>query len=77
MRRPNVSHTLAWILFALAACGDSNSKPNDARSSDGPRAGSDGAVTPGDPVGENAQALLSAGRQTFRFDTFGDEAFWG
>ena len=28
-------------------------------------------------IDENAQTLLSQGRQTFRFDTFGDEAFWG
>ena len=77
MRRPNVSHTLPWILFALAACGDGNSKPNDARSSDGARPGRDAAVAPGDPVVDNAQALIAAGRQTFRFDTFGDEAFWG
>ena len=26
-------------------------------------------------IDDNAQALLSQGRQTFRFDTFGDEAF--
>jgi hypothetical protein len=25
----------------------------------------------------DAQRILAAGRQTFRFDTFGDEAFWG
>ena len=25
----------------------------------------------------NAEQMLSEGRQTFRFDTFGDEAFWG
>jgi hypothetical protein len=25
----------------------------------------------------NAAALIAEGRQTFRFDTFGDEAFWG
>ncbi len=30
-----------------------------------------------DPVLDNAQAMIAAGRQTFRFDTFGDEAFWG
>jgi hypothetical protein len=27
--------------------------------------------------GTNVSALISQGRQTFRFDTFGDEAFWG
>jgi hypothetical protein len=26
---------------------------------------------------KNAAAMLKEGRQTFRFDTFGDEAFWG
>ena len=30
-----------------------------------------------DVVQENANRLLTEGRQTFRFDTFGDEAFWG
>ena len=26
---------------------------------------------------QNAEALIAEGKQTFRFDTFGDEAFWG
>jgi len=26
---------------------------------------------------ENANEFLDEGRETFRFDTFGDEAFWG
>ena len=26
---------------------------------------------------QNEQQLFQAGQQTFRFDTFGDEAFWG
>src|SRR5262245_17436383 len=30
-----------------------------------------------DPVVSNAEKLINEGRQTFRFDTFGDEAFWG
>ena len=30
-----------------------------------------------DPTADNAQGMITAGRQTFRFDTFGDEAFWG
>jgi hypothetical protein len=29
------------------------------------------------PVAANAQQKVAAGQQTFRFDTFGDEAFWG
>jgi hypothetical protein len=30
-----------------------------------------------DIVAQNAQDMIQAGRQTFRYDTFGDEAFWG
>jgi hypothetical protein len=30
-----------------------------------------------DTIAQNAQQLIQAGRQTFRFDTFGDEDFWG
>ena len=30
-----------------------------------------------DPIQANALRMLKEGRETFRFDTFGDEAFWG
>jgi mono/diheme cytochrome c family protein len=30
-----------------------------------------------DPVQENAMRMIEEGRQIFRFDTFGDEIFWG
>ncbi|HUS08277.1 MAG TPA: hypothetical protein VMZ52_18380 [Bryobacteraceae bacterium] len=30
-----------------------------------------------DSAAENAVRLVSEGRQIFRFDTFGDQAFWG
>ena len=30
-----------------------------------------------DQIGVNALQMLDEGRQTFRFDTFGDETFWG
>ena len=32
---------------------------------------------PTDPATENARTMLDQGRKIFRFDTFGDEAFWG
>jgi hypothetical protein len=32
---------------------------------------------PSDPSGALARRMIEEGRQTFRFDTFGDEAFWG
>ena len=28
-------------------------------------------------IGKNASQMIEEGRRTFRFDTFGDEAFWG
>ncbi len=28
-------------------------------------------------INQNANQMLGQGRQIFRFDTFGDEAFWG
>jgi hypothetical protein len=31
----------------------------------------------GDSILDNAEAMIAAGRHTFRFDTFGDQAFWG
>src|SRR5262249_50163917 len=34
-------------------------------------------VSPDRSVDENAGAMLREGRRIFRFDTFGDEAFWG
>ena len=30
-----------------------------------------------DPITDNAMRMLEEGRQTFRYDTFGDEVFWG
>jgi hypothetical protein len=30
-----------------------------------------------DPVLQNADQLIAEGRHVFRFDTFGDESFWG
>src|SRR3954471_19109927 len=35
------------------------------------------AQTPTDPATENSTRMMREGRETFRFATFGDEAFWG
>src|SRR6266540_2730628 len=32
---------------------------------------------PDDRIRDNASRMITEGRRTFRFDTFGDEAFWG
>jgi len=36
-----------------------------------------GLSTQVDLIGDNATKMIQEGGQTFRFDTFGDEAFWG
>src|SRR5262249_17913687 len=33
--------------------------------------------SPHEPKPQNAENMIDEGRKTFRFDTFGDEAFWG
>jgi hypothetical protein len=49
-------------LAAIAAAGAVAASPNKA--------------DPGGDVARNAQRMLDEGKQTFRYDTFGDEAFW-
>jgi hypothetical protein len=39
--------------------------------------GAKSEATPHDATQNNADQLVSQGRQIFRFDTFGDQAFWG
>lgn len=45
-----------------------------------PSAGSEAApgkaTADDDPIAANAQQMLAEGKQTFRFETFGDEAYW-
>jgi hypothetical protein len=71
-------------LLAAGGCGSSSSKHDaaviqngsmicDAAMSSNP----DGAVAMNDPVVASAAQAIQNGRATFRFDTFGDEAFWG
>jgi hypothetical protein len=60
-----------FILTLAAGCGDNGMAGSDAS-----------CALPVFDMGEDpflttAQALLLDGRQTFRYETFGDEAFWG
>src|SRR5687767_9729203 len=43
----------------------------------GADASSDSSAPGSDPLEQHALALLRQGREIFRFDTYGDEAFWG
>jgi hypothetical protein len=66
---------LVLALVVSTACGDDSQRP----------ATGDGATPPADsstpvaadPVKADASRMIDEGRKTFRFDTFGDEAFWG
>jgi cytochrome c5 len=70
--------TTRSLLIAIALVGCSSDKaahPADAPPVTPPTP--DAATPPVDPVKQAAAAMIDEGRQTFRFDTFGDEDFWG
>jgi hypothetical protein len=52
------------LLFASGFSFSSGSHEDDRRRSD-------------HPAYENARRMIDEGKHTFRYDTFGDEAFWG
>ena len=84
MKREAIGAVLAFCLVTPACGGDDDDDDaTDATDDDGTGA-PDGApdsdaapATPADPVLETAARLIDEGRDTFRNDTFGDEAFWG
>jgi len=64
------------FVYALAAAAGAVAltvidKPAGAESRNRPKRDPDAIIR------ENALASIAQGRQTFRYDTFGDEAFWG
>ncbi len=72
MKRIRGWPVLAVLFLYIAATGATVSS-NSSNHADG-----GGGDTPFDRViRKNVKELFEQGRQTFRFDTFGDEAFWG
>jgi hypothetical protein len=65
---PIISLGLAAIFLAAHTFAD---RPNQPHKPKPPKSKSL------DPIAGNAGAMVAEGRRTFRFDTFGDEAFWG
>jgi hypothetical protein len=57
--------------IVTVSCTSSEMHATAMSSAEGQRAGFD------ELIGQHAQAMLDEGRQTFRFDTFGSDAFWG
>jgi hypothetical protein len=68
-----ISAIFEYLLFPLLVLVLLMIPGAQSRSADDPTA----TKSSGDPTAENAVDLVSQGRQIFRFDTFGDEAFWG
>jgi hypothetical protein len=65
--------SLACAIAGLVAgsCTTSDRHRSAMSHASGPRSGFDQVIS------QHAQTMLDEGRQTFRFDTFGSEAFWG
>jgi hypothetical protein len=78
-----MSHRLVLSLPALAVLSLLADCDSGNAAADAAVALADAAVDPGadaapvDPTLTTAARLLDEGRHTFRYDTFGDEAFWG
>jgi hypothetical protein len=86
MRESKFNSTSGLLLLAtLAALGAfvaaglpaQERKPSEPSAGDSLSSTEDKDMRPHDIVESNARSLLEQGRQTFRFDTFGDESFWG
>ena len=67
---------LALILLCAAAATVGVERLGYASRFDEQNRGSDKTTAAERQTDANAQQMLDAGKQTFRFDTFGDEAFW-
>ncbi len=75
MRLGSVFFIAALLLASLEFAASSTRAGNDGRGHD---RDDDKKTSKFDKIiGRNARVLLEEGRRIFRFDTFGDEAFWG
>jgi hypothetical protein len=69
------TYCLVALSFSCAlGCNGSSNRQIDAATPP-PTDATAGAAA--DPVKDFASAMIDEGRKTFRYDTFGDEAFWG
>ena len=71
MTRLNVRTLTVLGLFACVAAAVASQGQDDWHS------GKKRDKTFDDAIRANADRMVSEGRQIFRYDTFGDEAFWG
>jgi hypothetical protein len=67
---------ISLLVCLLVGCGDDETPLRDDAAIPPDTSVTDPLPTE-DPVMTTAGRLITEGRETFRFDTFGDEAFWG
>jgi hypothetical protein len=72
LRLWGVSFVVALFFAGLKFGASGTPARDDNRDDDGKKTSKFDKV-----IGKNARVLLDDGRRIFRFDTFGDEAFWG
>jgi hypothetical protein len=70
-----IAATCLLLLLVVAWAPGSKSKKGPLEGSS--KAAAPAASTNDELISKNMQVMLDQGRQTFRYDTFGDEAFWG
>jgi mono/diheme cytochrome c family protein len=79
-RRPEVVWlaaiaVVAGGVVALSRAGPGDPPPTTPTAT--PTAGAAPRANAEDSIADNSRRMLEEGRETFRFDTFGSEAFWG
>jgi len=69
--------SVTCLLLLLLVAWAPAAKPKKATSEAASKTAAPAASANDQLTNTNMQAMLDQGRQTFRYDTFGDEAFWG
>jgi cytochrome c5 len=78
MKTMNTSKTVVLLAGCLAGAVVLTSLADSQNSQrGGKKRQNNRVITSKDPIVVNASQTIADGRQIFRFDTFGDEAFWG
>src|SRR5215470_16193604 len=77
MRSPGYVYAVSLLCAIGCTTGDASRHEAAATAAAAETAAIDTASHDDDPVKNFASAQIDDGRRTFRFDTFGDEAFWG
>jgi len=69
--------SVTCLLLLLLVAWAPAAKPKKAAAEAASKTAAPAASANDQLINTNMQAMLDQGRQTFRYDTFGDEAFWG